>query len=371
MSTTNTKVQGLDVDRAKEDLQIQIELDEAFNNDAQSKKSSTSSVDTTFEKLYALDPQTPKGKVAMGIQEELDNLNASMENMNIFSPEREAAFKRGIELRNKLKEIDTDTFDAIKGSNVSEVLGQKVITEDNPLGIDSRKFVPSPDMTPTGITFVKSATDVARGILNLPETIVGTIGLRKAEEFFQDVNLPGAVPKVSSDSTAVNVMSELIGLTLGGMGAVSLAGKIKTLNEIAETMPVAKAFFSTAGKKLNSVIGQQAGAARRAFDRALPTGTVPTGLGAAAVASEDVSTFFDLGPEATVGEVKLAILKETLVAGVIFNAVAGLSNITKVTPGATYAFEQLSAAVTSLFAAKNINKADEIVVELFATTLLE
>lgn len=262
-------------------------------------------------------------------------------------------------------------FEGITGDNVTDLgVAGKIITSPD----GTRRYIPGPYSSNVTQTIVKSVSDTLRGILALPESVAGD----KNKADIESLQIPELIPAVNSDNPYVNTISEVVQLGTGAFGALSLAGKAERYAKYASDLPRVKAFFKGAAEEFDYLVGPRlktigkgiAGRVKTVAGGVLPKGTISTALGAAAVADEDVATFFG-DPDISVGEVKMQVLKESIVFGVAFNAAAGFGEITRLTPALKFTGQKLAGAVSALFASASPNTADQKVIELLAERLFE
>lgn len=267
-------------------------------------------------------------------------------------------------------EYKESVFNKIQGENVTDLgFAGKLIT--NPDG--SRKLVPGPYASPVTQYYAKTISDTLRGILSLPEAIAGT----KIKTDIQSLQIPELVPEVNTDNPYVETLSEVTQLGIGAFSGLGLATKAKKYAEYAGNLPQFKAFIKKAGDEFDYLVGPRTqmvakgikDSAETIATGVLPKGTISTSIGAAVVADDDVATFFG-DPDATIGEVKMQVLKESLLFGVAFNAVKGIGEITRVTPALKVTSAKITGAISALLASRNPTKADERVIEALAETVL-
>ena len=267
-------------------------------------------------------------------------------------------------------EYKESVFNKIQGENVTDLgFAGKLIT--NPDG--SRKLVPGPYASPVTQYYAKTISDTLRGILSLPEAIAG----KKIKKDIQSLQIPELVPEVNTDNPYVETLSEVTQLGIGAFSGLGLATKAKKYAEYAGNLPQFKNFIKKVGDEFDYLAGPRTqmvakgikDSAETIATGVLPKGTIPTSIGAAVVADDDVATFFG-DPDATIGEVKMQVLKESLLFGVAFNAVKGVGEITRVTPALKVTSAKISGAISALLASRNPTKADERVIEALAETVL-
>lgn len=269
-------------------------------------------------------------------------------------------------------EYKESVFNKIQGENVTDLgFAGKLIT--NPDG--SRKLVPGPYASPVTQYYAKTISDTLRGILSLPEAIAG----KKIKKDIQSLQIPELVPEVNTDNPYVETLSEVTQLGIGAFSGLGLATKAKKYAEYAGNLPQFKNFIKQAGDEFDYLAGPRTKSIAKGIkDKTesivtgvLPQGTISTGVGAAVVADDDVATFFG-DPDATIGEVKMQVLKESLLFGVAFNVAAkGLKEITQVTPALKVTSAKISGAISALLAARNPTRADERVIEALAETVVK
>jgi len=149
-------------------------------------------------------------------------------------------------------------YESIKGDNVEEypLLGKVIVNPDG-----TKNYVPSPDETGMGLVPKKAALDMARGLLSIPELWGG--------KSYKDI-----VPLATTEDEAVLIVSEITQLGVGaltGVGAVNLVTKLSKIGTYAPA--------------LLKVL--------QAPQKILGKGTVSSGLGTAAVATEETGTLID------------------------------------------------------------------------------
>ena len=280
--------------------------------------------------------------------------------------------KQIIDARRDLQEVleyKEQIFNDIQGDNITDVGIGKVVT--NPDG--TRDYVPGPYSSPVTQTLLKSVSDTLRGIASLPEAIAGP----KLKEDIESLKIPELIPEVNSDNPYVNTIAEVIQLTSGAFGGITVAAKAKKYADYASKLPRFKAFIKGTEETAEDYLGPRGKVIAKGIkDSAstisgvLPKGTIPSSIGAAVVADKDVATFFG-DSDATIGEVKMHVLGESLLFGLAFNTVKGIGEITQLTPALKYGTGQLTSAISSLFAATSATKADEKVLEALGQTLLD
>lgn len=264
-----------------------------------------------------------------------------------------------------------EIFEGITGDNVTDLgVAGKIITSPD----GTRRYIPGPYSSNVTQTIVKSVSDTLRGILALPEAVTGG----ETKQAIESLQIPELVPAVNSDNPYVNTISEVIQLGAGGLGGLSLAGKAERYAQYASDLPRVRAFFKGAAEEFDYLADPRLSAVAKGITDTvkttaggiLPKGTVSTALGAAVVADEDVATFFG-DPDMTVGEVKMQVLKESLLFGVVFNAAAGIGEITQLTPALRFTGQKMAGAVSALFASASPNTADQRAIEILAERLFE
>jgi len=242
----------------------------------------------------------------------------------------------------------------IQGENVTDVgIGKVVLNPDG-----TRQFVPGPGSTEISQTILKSVTDTARGLLSIPEWVSGQ----------KNMQLEEMVPEVAVSSPSAAAISEVIQLTSGSLFGVGLAGKIKKYTDIVANNKLVNAFFKEAGEVAESFLTPRG---KKVLDSTakttisvFPKGTVSGAAGAAAVADDDVSTFFFGEPGATVGEVKTAVLKDTLLfAGLFGTAITGGKKIGENVPQLNVGYNLVKNGFLGLFGAVNPGSAEERVIQ--------
>ena len=225
---------------------------------------------TTLDSIYY---GGPEGEALRQKEERLDSIVADEFASVEYTPAELAAMR---------KEIDDEKqarYDQIQGENIVEIPGFGGKLLKNPDG--STNFIPPPYFRGGMETAAKTSSDTLRGILGLPE-LVGMEG-------YQDI-----IPKVASEDEAVIIASELIQLTTGGLGALTIGNKLKMAEKLGKAMPAFDKIF-------NSVMVK---------------GTLSTSVGAAATADEDIGTLFG-DEEMTMAEAKTRALAEGLALGAI------------------------------------------------------
>lgn len=337
--------------------------EEAPQADLEVKYPKYTPVPTTLDDLYY------SGDTGKQIRAKEDNARTII---RMQSADPMISEKQIIDAKRDLREVleyKERIFENIQGDNITDVGIGKIVT--NPDG--TRDFVPGPYSSPVTQTLLKSVSDTLRGIASLPEAVAGP----KLKEDIESLKLPELIPEVNSDNPYVNTIAEIIQITAGGFGGLSLAAKAKKYAEYASKLPRFKAFIKESGETFADYVGPRTQTlARGVVDSAktvgsvLPKGTVPASLGAAAVADKDVATFFG-DPDASIGEVKMQVLGESLLFGLAFNSIKGIGEITQLTPALKYGTGQLTSAISSLFAATSATKADEKVIEALGQTLLQ
>ena len=249
------------------------------------------------------------------------------------------------ELRQELQTIQDNkekTFNNITGKNITDFTIFKVVT--NPDG--RTKVIPGPNTSPLGEIVSKAVTDLARGILALPEALAD-LGGEKLQSKVRDLNLPELVGKVETASVPVAVIAEIMQLALPGIGAANLAAKSKKIATLMEMNPGFSKFVGI-----------------------LPKGTIPAALATFAVSSEDTATLTG-DADMTVAEVKLRTMAETIAFG------AGLSLVVKAPveavkrlPTVQLAWEKVTRVVTAMFSSANPTAAENRVLETLGASFL-
>jgi hypothetical protein len=235
-------------------------------------------------------------------------------------------------------------YDEVQGSNVTDInipvagsLG-KVIT--NPDG--TKNYLPPPGANAVTELVTKSVSDTVRGVLSTPELWGG--------KGAQDI-----IPRVSSEDEAVIVLSEIVQLSAGGLGAISAVEKGKKLIGLGEKVP-AFASFVRAGvgevaKKTPQALQQAAQLTIMTADdiaRIVPKGTVPSAIGMTLAADEDVGTFFG-EPNMSVAEAKMTLLAESLALGVLLKSGGAIGEVTQLTPALKYVGRNVAGGLSAMF----------------------
>jgi len=256
------------------------------------------------------------------------------------------------QIQNKKQAI----YDSVTGDNVTSIgnVGKVIVSSTG-----EKDFVPGPSATPQSQTLVKATSDTLRGVLALPEAVAGP----KLKEDIESLNLPELIPEVSSRNPTVNMLSEVVQLTAGGFAGLSVAAKAEKYTDYISKLPRFKAFMEA---KIPQAVSK---VTKKVTEGAFPKGTIPSALGAAAVADEDTATLFG-NKEKTVGEVKMHILGETMAFGLLFNSVKIAGEATRLTPAVRFTAGKLSGAISTMFASANPNKADNKVLEVLGETVL-
>jgi hypothetical protein len=325
----------------------------------------TTAVPTTIDQLYY------SGSIGQEIRQKEETAKKLMTSVAVDAETEEQNRLQARELMKEVNEYKQSRFNQVQGDNVTDLgfIG-KLIT--NPDG--TKKYVPGPYASPVTQTIAKTVSDTLRGILSLPEAIAGP----KIREDIESLNLPELVPEISSDNPYVNTIAEVVQLTAGGMGGLTLASKAEKYADYMARLPRFKAFMKSAGEEFDYLAGPRTqtiakgikDTAETVYKGVLPKGTIPASLGAAVVADQDVATFFG-DPDMTVGEVKMHVLGESMLFGVAFNTVKGIGEITQLTPALKFTSSQISGAISALFASASASKADEKVLEALGQTLLQ
>lgn len=320
-------------------------------------------VPTTIDKLYY------GGDAGQQIKAKEENARTIL---RMQSADPTISEKQRIDAKRDMQEVleyKQRVYDQIQGDNITDVGIGKVVT--NPDG--TRDFVPGPYSSPVSQTILKTVSDTLRGLAGLPEAIAGP----KLREDIESLKLPELIPEINSDNPYVNTIAEVAQLTVGSLGGLTIAAKAKKYADYASKLPRFKAFIKESGDTFADYTGPRVQTlskgiadSAKTISEVLPTGTVPASLGAAAVADRDVATFFG-DPDASIGEVKMQVLQESLLFGLAFNSIKGIGEITRLTPALKYGSGQLTSAISSLFAATSATKADEKVIEALGQTLLQ
>lgn len=210
------------------------------------------------------------------------------------------------------EEKELADIEAAKQQRYESIQGDK-ITDLGPLGkfatdeTGATTFIPGPNSTEAGDVYRKMASDSLRGILGLPE-LAGFEG-------FQDV-----IPKVNSENEAVIVLSEIGQFSFGAYGGFKAAQKLPKLGELVQKSPAFAAFAETLPQNLRNLAYFTAQGAVTIGQKAVPAGTISSGMGALVTADEDVATFFG-GEDMSMAEAKLRVLQDALTVGGVFKAV--------------------------------------------------
>ena len=242
----------------------------------------------------------------------------------------------------------------IQGENITDVGIGKIVK--NPDG--TSQFVPGPYSTEFSQTVLKSVLDTARGLLAIPEWVSGQ----------ENMQLEEIVPEVAVSAPSAAAISEVVQLTAGSLFGLGTAAKLKKYTDIVSNNKLVKAFFEGTDEVAESLLTNRGKkvveSVVKTGQKVIPKGTVSGGLGAAAVADDDVATLFFGEPGATVGEVKTAVLKDALLFGGIFGTtIEGGKAIGKKVPSIAVGYNLVKNGIVGLFGAVNPGSAEERVIE--------
>ena len=235
-------------------------------------------------------------------------------------------------------------YENIEGPNVTDLgpIGKFVTDEEG-----ETTYVPGPGSTEAGTVYRKFLSDSLRGLLGLPE-LAGIEG-------FQDI-----VPKVNTEDEAVAVLSEVAQFSTGAFGGYKIAQKLPKIEEAMERMPALRAFAEMTPDSLKSLAKFTRQGAVMVGEKAVPAGTISSGVGALALADEDVSTFFG-GEDMTMAEAKLRVLQDSLTIGLGLSAIGAGPAIVTGIPLVKTAVGAASDAMSILFAGQS--KVDQTIAQ--------
>lgn len=301
---TQLKNLGFTLDEEVEPAPVQAETEELLT-----EAEGPTKIPTTIEGLYYAGPE---GRARRAREQELYNKRMGVGGTGEFTQigdlpqveERLSGQDGGGLTPQEQEELDSiyaekaAIYENIEGPNVTDLgpIGKFVTDEKG-----ETTYVPGPGSTEAGTVYRKFLSDSLRGLLGLPE-LAGIEG-------FQDI-----VPKVNTEDEAVAVLSEVAQFSTGAYGGFKVAQRLPKLEEAMDRMPALRAFAEVTPDSLRSLAKFTGQGAVLVGQKVVPTGTISSGVGALAVADEDVSTFFG-GEDMSIAEAKLRVLQDSLSIG--------------------------------------------------------
>lgn len=278
-----------------------------------------------------------------------------------FAPEEtQQQIKKAYQDLQEIYEYKKSLYDEIQGDNVTEIGVGKIVT--NPDG--TRQFVPGPSSDNTTQTIAKSISGITQGLLSFPAFVTGQ----------EELDYSNIVPEVNSDSAVVNTISEIIQLGVGSFGGIGIAAKAEKYVNLFVNAPKVKKFLQGSAEfldEVDKVTGGSGKALARTVGKVTPKGTVSSALGAAAVADEDITTFYN-DPDMTVADVKMQVLKESLAFGLIVGSVVETGKkAVQVSPTLKAGADNITSGITALFSIFSRKGADDKVINMLGETLYE
>jgi hypothetical protein len=315
----------------------------------------TTAVPTTITDLY-YNPNNPQTEQILAKEKTARNTIRMQGADPAITQEQVESARQSLQ---EVLEYKQGIYDEIQGDNITDIGVGKVVT--NPDG--TRQFVPGPYSSEVSQGIAKTITDTARGILGLPEFLTGK----------EELNFSNIVPEVESDNAAVNTISEFVQLGVGAFGGVGLAAKAEKYVDLFKNAPKVKAFLQGSEEFVDDLgaIGRAGKATVRTVGKVVPKGTVSSALGAAAVADEDITTFYG-DPDMTMADVKMQVLKESLVFGLVFGGLVETGKkAVEVSPTLKAGVDNIAGGVTALFTIFSKKGTDDKVINLLGETLYE